>query len=135
MQPYELIHSPSELRIRVNASSLEELFRRSLIAMFEIIEPDFEPNTLEAAHAICVKSADRELLLIDFLSHALYLSDRNDEAYFKVDFVRLLENEVEAVVRGKKVRSFDVEIKAVTHHNVHIREENGIFTTEITFDI
>jgi len=133
--PYELIQSPSELRIRVNASSLEELFRRSLVAMFEIIEPDFAADATEVSHTISIKSADRDLLLIDFLSRALYLSDINDEAYFKVDFIRFTNNDLTAVISGNKITGFDVEIKAVTYHEVHIKEKDSIFSTEITFDI
>lgn len=136
MRPYEILESPSELRIRVHAPSYEEIFRRALIAMFEIIEPAFDPGAHEVSHAISIKSADRHVLLVDFLSRALYLSDINDEAYFEVHFTRLSDCDLEAIIIGRKVKSFDVEIKAVTYHGVNILEDHSHnLSCEITFDI
>lgn len=135
MKAYELLESPSELRIRVRGPSIEVLFRNALLAMFEVIEPLYCENSREHSHTLYLSSADRDALLIDFLSQALYLSDVNNEAYFKATFARLDENTAEVMIIGKKIKGFAVEIKAVTHHGALIRQNGQMFATELTFDI
>lgn len=135
MRPYEIIESPFELRILVHATSVESLFQRVLIAMFEIMKPNFTTSSYDRSHAFSINSNDTEGILVDFLSHCLYLSKVHDEAYFSLDFIRFQEQEIEVAVKGKKITGFDIEIKAVNGHGVKIQEKDGVFSTEISFDI
>lgn len=132
---FEILESPSELRLRIYGVSLEELFRHALQAMFESIETNYVRDSHQVYREIIISAADRDLLLIDFLAEALALSDIYNEAYTDAKFAELTANVVKATIIGQKVEDFDVEIKAVTHHEVHISETNGLFTTDLLLDI
>ena len=83
-----------------------------------------------------VVSTAQDLLLVDFLSEALYFSDVYNEAYLDAEIHTLTETEVKATLHGIKVERFDVvEIKAVTYHDLKIRKEGDYFVADVVFDI
>jgi|SRR5579871_910806 len=135
VRPYEILESTSELKLRIFGNNLEELFQNAVKAMFDSIAPIYAENAPLITHKIVVNSVDRELLLIDFLAEALFLSDSNNEAYYDVQFDKLTDTTVCANVFGKQVTGFAIEIKAVTHHDMHIMKKGDTLYTDIVFDI
>ncbi len=135
MKPYEILESTSELKIRVFGKSLEHLFHNALMAMFDSINPIYDDKQPTTDHKIVLQATDRELLLIDFLSEALFFSDANNEAYYDVHFFKLTETDLDSTIIGKKIKGFSIEIKAVTHHDMHIFQKNDTLYTDILFDI
>ena len=100
------------------------------------MNPEIEEGGKEIKREIKIKSADLSALLVDFLNEALYLSQVNKEAYFKVKFDKFSETEVEAVLFGQKIERFCEDIKAVTHHGLDIRQKkDGTFKATVLFDI
>ncbi len=140
-----VIPHTADLQIRVFGSTLQELFANALNGMFQVIEPRTDDCTLvegrlvckalPVTHAVTVKAADRESLLVDFLSEAVYLSDVHNEAYFAVTFDRFDSAAVQATIRGVPVHGFSIEIKAVTYHGLKIEQVDGEWQTDIVFDI
>lgn len=93
-------------------------------------------SNFKIKHNIKVKATELELLLVDFLSEALYLSDVNNEAYLDLEIHQLTDKNIEATLKGIKINGFDVvEIKAVTYHNLKIELKNDIWQADIVFDI
>jgi protein archease len=143
---FQVIDHTADLKIRVFGSSKKELFRNALIGMFQSIGPQSSTCTyqnnrivcpeLPITHQIRLTSLDCNVLLIDFLSEALYLSDIYNEAYLDVDIEELSDTSINAIVHGIKVGGFEVvEIKAVTFHDLNIMQINGMWQTDIVFDI
>lgn len=146
MKDFELIDHTADLQIRVYGKTPEELFRNALYGMFQAIKPDIAGcelkddriicNDLPRHHEIKIESPDRDALLIDFLSQALYLSDVHNEAYLDVTIHGLSDTMIDATIHGAPIMGFaNVEIKAVTYHDVHIQEKDGLWQTDIVFDI
>lgn len=135
MQPYIILPHTADLRIKVFGFTKEELFSNAVLAMFEAIEPKDIKGSKEAARNFKVRSKDLNSLLVDFLNEVLYLSDTNDEAYNRVAIKRLSDTEIEAIIFGRKITGFKEEIKAVTHHGIDIKQIDGVWQTEIIFDI
>ena len=46
-----------------------------------------------------------------------------------------LEIEIEGELIGQKVKRFGEDIKAVTHHDLDIQQEDGIWRATVLFDI
>ncbi len=142
---FELIPHTADLKIRVYGSNLAELFRHAVIGMFQAIEPRAQGCTVQQdrlvcsslpqSHEITVESPDAASLLVDFLSHALYLSDVHNEAYLDATIHEITNTNVRATVRGVEVTGFNVEIKAVTYHDLDIHKQGGLWQTDIVFDI
>ena len=88
---FELIPHTADIKIRVHGKTLEELFRNALIGMFQSIEPRAKNCKQQRGRLVCddlpeqqiikVSAGNRELLLADFLSEALSLSDIHIEIY------------------------------------------------------
>jgi len=143
---FESIPHTADIQIRVYGTTQEELFRHALIGMFQVIGPHAQGctvhnerlicPTLDRHHDVTIEAPDTEQLLVDFLSQALYLSDTNNEAYLDATILSITPTTINATLHGVAVTGFEVvEIKAVTYHNLAIRQVNGIWQTDIVFDI
>lgn len=143
---YEIVPHTADLKIYAYGITLEELFKNALKGMFSSIKPrsthirytDDEPHitSYTSKKKVVIHAPERELLLVDFLSEALYLSDVNNEAYFDAQFTVFSDTELEAVIFGVSITGFEVvEIKAVTYHEIAFEQNDGIWRATIVFDI
>lgn len=143
---FEILPHTADLKIRVYGATLSELFRHALIGMFQSIGPRsdvcvragerVECKKLPVEHTVEVQSHDVESLLVDFLSQVLYLSDVHNEAYLDADIHELNNNQIRATIKGVPITGFDnVEIKSVTYHDLRIQQIDGVWQTDIVFDI
>ena len=146
MKDFELIDHTADLEIHVFGATVEELFCNALYGMFQSIKPDIAGCEIKNDRIICkelprhheikIESPDRDALLIDFLSQALYLSDVHNEAYFEATIHALSDTMIHATIHGVPITGFaNVEIKAVTYHDVRIQKKDGLWQTNIVFDI
>lgn len=143
---FELLPHTADIKIRVYGKTLAELFRNAVIGMFQAIRP-IAPGckiindmvvcpALPEHHEVRVESIDTEALLVDFLSEILYLSDVNNEAYLDAIIHEVTNTKIKATVHGIKITGFEVvEIKAVTHHDLAVKQSKGIWQADIVFDI
>ena len=93
-------------------------------------------DELPEHHTIEVRSYDRDSLLVDFLSEALYLSDVHNQAYLDARIIQLTDTYIKVTIKGIEVTGFEVvEIKAVTHHELAIEQKDGLWQATIVFDI
>lgn len=132
---YELINSPSELRLKIYGSSQEDLFRNALEVMFESAEPLTAEEKKRVTRSLNITARDLESLLVDFLSESLTLSDIYNEAYDALKVDMMDAQHIRAELQGYKVRGFEIEIKAVTYHDVRIVTQAGQLSTELVLDI
>jgi SHS2 domain-containing protein len=146
VKEFELIEHTADLKIRVYGKTLQDLFIHALRGMFQSLDPisplcvynngNFECTRLTQKHSITLDAPDISSLLVDFLSEALYLSDTLNEAYFDAIIAHLTEHHIEVEILGVPITGFEVvEIKAVTYHDLNIKQINGIWQTDIVFDI
>jgi SHS2 domain-containing protein len=139
---YEILEHTADLKIRIFGKTKEELFLNALLAMAELMKPELEKG-MKAKREIKVKSADLPALLVDFLNEALYLSQSNKEVYNGIEFNKFFDPsadsgqaEIEGIVSGGKAVRFGEDIKAVTHHNLEVRQkDDGSWEAIILFDI
>jgi len=146
MNDFEPIPHTADIKIRVYGRNLAQFFRNALIGMFQAVGPRATGCKKEKGRLICpslpekreieVQSFDLESLLVDFLSEALYLSDVNDEAYLDADVHEVNEKYIKVTLHGVKIAGFEVvEVKAVTYHDLEIKQVNDIWQAEIVFDV
>jgi len=135
MISYRIVPHTADLRIRVYGNTKEELFRNALKGMFEAMEPKSSDQP-SLVRSISVKSTDINSLLVDFLSEALTLSDIHDEVYLDATPTQFADTSIEAQIHGRKIQGFGRgEIKAVTHHEVDIKNVGNRWETTIVFDV
>lgn len=138
MQKHEILPHTADLRLKVEADSLPNLFAESLIGLSEILKPGFCQLTKELAakKGIRLSSPNPTYLLIDFLSAVLTFSYQHEVIFCQAKFQTLTENSLQAEIFGSKVDGFDEDIKAVTYHEANVqRNQIGNLETVIVFDI
>lgn len=132
---YEILEHKADLKIRAFGKTKEELFLNILLGMAESQKPEIKGEE-KIIRQIKVKSLDLSTLLVDFLSEVLYQSQINKEIYSGVNFKKFSDNGLEAELFGRKVERVGEEIKAVTYHNLDIRQkEDGVWEATVLFDI
>lgn len=146
MKDFEQLPHTADLKIRVYGATREKLFEHAVIGMFQVIHPKIPACRIEHERVVCdelpvtheveVRSFDEVSLLVDFLSEALYLCDVHNEAYLAAEVHEISNTYVRATLHGIGVTGFEVvEIKAVTYHEMEIKQVNGMWQADIVFDI
>jgi len=135
MRKFEILEHRADLKIRAFGETKEELFLNMLLGMAESQRPEIKGEE-KIKRPIQIKSLDLLALLVDFLSETLYLSQVNKEVYFNLNFKKFSDNEIKGELIGQKVKRFGEDIKAVTHHNLKIKQtREGIWEGIVLFDI
>ncbi len=130
----ELIEHTADVRLRVTARTVEELFREALRGTMGLLHPE---RGKRAVHReIAVEAADSTSLLVDFLNEALSSAHANREAYDDVAFASLTETRALARLTGTDALAFAEDVKAVTYHEADIRRDSDRnWSTTLVFDI
>lgn len=135
---YEMFDHTADLGVRVRAASLAELIKPASDALFAAIGEmamagPGEPRRIEAA------GDDQAVMLRDYLAEALYLFECEASRFFPKRIEEFSERKL--VVEGLLV-PLDVqrcayyrEVKAVTYHELAIREIEGGFEAVFIVDI
>jgi len=146
IKDFEIVPHAADIKIRAYGFTLEEVFKNALKGMFASIKPSSQRisyiddkiniSKYDIEHRVVVKSLNINLLLIDFLSKCLYLSDLHNEAYFDVRFNVFSSDELECVIFGVKIKGFEVaEIKAITYHDFEFEQIDDTWIVTLGFDI
>ena len=134
LKKYEILEHKADLKIRAFGNDKKELFLNTMVGMFEGAR--YESEGEEIKRKIKISSLDLPSLLVDFLSEVLYLCEVNKEVYHKVLFKNLTEKELEGILIGKPLKRMGVYIKAVTYHDLDIRQrKDKTWEVTILFDI
>jgi len=143
---FEQLPHTADIKIRVYGDTLSQLFEHALIGMFQSIGPHalgcvqkdgrLVCPELPKEHTIELSAPDKEVLLVDFLSEALYLSDVHNQAYLAATIHNITDTSIKATIYGVEVTGFDVvELKAVTYHGLVIKQVDDVWQADIVFDI
>ncbi len=137
MQKYKLLAHTADIRLNVQAKTLQELFAVALEGMASIMKSESTTwKSCDCEKEITVSSLDVTTLLIDFLSDVLTLSTIHKAVFTCVVFEQFTERSLKAIVKGVQVQGFDEDIKAVTYHDAQVEQDDGgMYTVTITFDI
>ncbi|HEY0788406.1 MAG TPA: archease [Thermoanaerobaculia bacterium] len=133
---FEFLSHTADIRMRVAAPDLPDLFRDALRGLMTLLQPEGESDE-PVRHPVAVESADATALLVDFLNEALAraLTDRevyDDLVVFELDPTR-------AVLRGElgghRISAFGDDVKAVTYHEANLTRAGDGWETVVVFDI
>jgi SHS2 domain-containing protein len=136
VSPYREVEHTADWALEVWAPTLEGLYLDAARGMFHLagFEPaaETEPGPPQP---LALEAGDREALLVAWLQELLYLSEAEDTVYADLKITALTPTRMEAVARGWPAAPGGKTIKAVTYHNLHIREGPGQYTVTIVFDV
>ena len=131
--PYEEIPHTADWSLRVWADDLPGLLAESARGMnwlsgAELAKVPRVKKTFET------EGPDGESLLVAFLSELVYYAEQGNLGFD--DFVIQIKNgRLKAELRGAPLKSLSKAIKAVTWHNLKIKETARGLEVEIVFDV
>jgi SHS2 domain-containing protein len=111
-------------------AGLLEQAARGMLALAGVVLAD-GPRT---ERRVRIAAADPEGLLVGFLEELLYLGEADGLAFDRFD-IQIFEGAVEARVEGAPIARQVREIKAVTWHNLAVREGPRGLETSLVLDV
>ena len=131
--PYEELPHTADWALRVWAGSLPELFGEAARGMNALAGAK-AANGPRVQREFKASSPDPESLLVQFLSELVYAAEQEKLVFDTFD-VYLSGAELKVNLTGAPLQSLNKAIKAVTYHNLHIRQTGNGFEVEIVFDV
>jgi SHS2 domain-containing protein len=135
---YTIIDHPSDLGIEVRGETLSEVFRLAAVALMSVI---VDPSTVRSrgSRNVDLTASDVEQLLVRWLGEILYLYDGR-RFVCKDCIVRALSPTLlEATVTGEEFapdrHRTRVDVKAVTYHQLTVREDSGGALARVFLDL
>ena len=131
---YQEIEHTADWELHVWAPELSALFEQAAHGMYALSGTRLQKEPRRKKF-LELSSPDLEGLLVAFLEELLYLSEQEQAGFDRFDGVKLSENRIEMKMEGAPILSQSKEIKAVTYHNLEIRETAQGYEVNIVFDV
>ena len=127
------IEHTADWEIQVWAPDLNMLFEHAARGMYALCGARMSHNQPQK-RTIDLEAADPEALLIGFLSELLYYYDLERIGFERFN-LEVTGNHLQGEIQGSAITSIDKEIKAVTFHNLKIRQSKHGLEVNLVFDV
>ncbi|MCP4143132.1 MAG: archease [Chloroflexi bacterium] len=131
---YKEISHTADWSIHVWAEDIQGLLTESARGMWMLTSAD-PADGPRAERELSLEAYDAESLLVAFLEELLYLSESEKLLFDDFSALSVEGRKLSGIIGGGPLRSIEKEIKAVTFHNLDIRESKGGLEVEIVFDV
>jgi SHS2 domain-containing protein len=136
---WQVLPHTADYAFRVFGKSFPELLRNSAFALMESMfdaysENKSEPQTI----SIEINSLDPESLLIDWLREIHYHIVVDKMLFVNIQLEEVTDVSLRAILKYRHLTERDAnltDIKAVTYHNIEIKEEAGKLHVDIVCDV
>jgi SHS2 domain-containing protein len=119
---YRWVDHTAELELEIEAPSEEAVFAEALAAFAELAGDESGPS---ASREVEVEADDHALLLVEWLSELVYLSEAEQLVPERVTSLELEDAKLRATVEGRRGRPRHL-VKAVTLHRLELRRDNSL---------
>jgi SHS2 domain-containing protein len=125
----------SEVRLRVEAETIEELFEESGRALAELIaEPSAGASRGPEKH-IELHARDQDALLIEWLNELVFRAETEKLVYDQLKVSRIEGGNLAATLRGHEPKGSRASVKAATMHDVRIERTNEGLSASFILDV
>ncbi len=135
---YRNLCHTADLGILVKGRSCKQLFKNAGMALLEQLIDNVNP-IFENRLDISLHGNDLSDLMVKWLSEILYLFEGEKLIVTGISINLIEQNRIHATLSAMKYneRYHEVlrEIKAVTYHQIEVKEEKGLWTARVIFDL
>jgi SHS2 domain-containing protein len=130
----EEVEHMADRAFRVRARNLAELLENAAHAMVAL---DGKPPATErfVRRVINVEGSDRETLLVNWLNEVLYLEQTQQEFYDHFLLSDVNDSHLHAQLYGRQLDRSMTSLKAVTFHNLNVKESQEGLEATIVIDV
>lgn len=132
---FEVIDHTADWALRVVGDSLNDLFIQAARGMNSLLVERPQLVPLQIRKQLKIESFDKETLLVDWLSELAYWAEDELLIFPKIELNIINETVLNAVLYGGQVKNLQKHIKAVTYHDMEIRNTEMGFDVTVVFDV
>ncbi len=129
---YLEVEHTADWGLRAWAEDLPALFCTAAEGMYALMDVRLAKGP-EVSREIHLEAADLESLLVAFLDELLYQVE-NGHAFARMD-LSIAGGRLDGSLRGKPIETRKKEIKAVTFHQLEVRQGPKGWETTVIFDV
>ena len=138
MKRFEILDHTADIGIIVYGENLKSLFENAGEAFFHLIT-DLKKVRLRTERKIEIGGESLERLMVDWLNELLYLHDVENLLFKRFNVESVGEEGLRAKVKGEffqeGVHVIKTGVKAVTYHQLEVRQEKEGWRARIIFDL
>ena len=135
---YEFFDHVADVGILIRAPSLEGLFATAARALMDWIGSAPEGRPVSGLE-MQVQAEDIEDLLVRWLQELIYQFQCRHTYITEVSNVRVVDNELKTTLAGiiwdENARQEYREVKAVTYHQLSVRQDQGFWEARVILDV
>ncbi len=138
MKRFEVLDHTADIGLIVRGETLKALFENAGKGFFHLVT-DLRKVKRRVERRVDLKGESLDRLMVDWLSELLYLHDVESLLFreFKVESVG--EDGLGAVAKGEPfqegIHVIKTEVKAVTYHQIEVRQEKGRWRARVILDL
>ena len=130
---FEEIDHTADLALRVWGEDFYDLLEAAAKGLYHLLNLKAIKDTSHE-YFFSIEMDSKEVVLVDFLNELLYLCEEQ-EMMFSDFSISQDGGSVNILAKGKRIASLGRNIKAVTFHELEIKEQQTKMITTITFDV
>ena len=138
MKRFEILDHTADIGLIIYGNDLRALFEHAGEGFFHLIT-DLKKVRPRIERRVELEGECLERLLVDWLGELLYLHEVDHLLFRKFSIETVGEQGLKAVVKGEPfqegIHSIKTEIKAVTYHQIQIKEREGSWKAQVIFDL
>jgi len=135
---YKQIEHTGDIGIKIFGKSIKDLFINAAYGMFDVMA-DISNVKQVIAEDIDVAGDNHEELLVNWLSELNFVFITNGLIFNKFEITRMTTNELTGSAIGEKFDArrhpLNTEIKAITYHEIYVKQLKDHWEAQIIFDI
>jgi SHS2 domain-containing protein len=136
MSGYEILEHTADIGLRAHALTATSLFEQATLGLCSIA--GIWHNGSGSSIEIDVEARDRPGLLVDWLNEVLYVHDSGNVAVCSVEVEDVSEQRANGRISVRPLREeaeTAIQVKAVTYHQLDVRETSSGWSATVFFDI
>ena len=139
MMRYEIVEHTADVGLRAFGEDLKALFANAAVGLFDLIVADLGTVRPEQAVSLTVEADDVEELLAAWLRELLYLCNAERWLFSKFEVLDIAPERLEAKCWGEahdvSRHAWEMEVKAVTYHQLRVERMETGWRAQVIFDI
>ena len=132
---FEEVEHTADKALRIVGINLKELMISAAQGMTQLMVGDLSKISNKIKKSIEMQAVDAESLLVEWLSELAYWAETEMLVFKKFEVTDITATRLEATVWGATVSELEKHIKAVTYHNLEIRQTPKGLEATVVFDV
>ena len=132
---FEVVEHTADWALHVTGRDLAALLTHAALGMSSLLVADLKTLPSDKQRRIELDAFDAETLLVDWLSELAYLAESEQLVFSDFDLSEVTANRMTAVIRGGRPAELLKHIKAVTYHDLAIKQTARGLEATIVFDV